>query len=405
MTTTSTTAAENGRPDLASRFGIPAGKDADRFNASAAPARTLGVGLTFDFTEPAREPDYLVHGLWEYGSSNLVSATKSAGKSFAMLDLCVVVATGGGHWLGREVKGGRVLYIDEENAESRLERRWKAVARVRGFDNTHRGNLRYLLKQGVRLDSEGVLDALEAEITDQGATLVVIDTTTSATNADLNDNRQAANVARELRAIADRLGVVIVTLHHRRKGQQGFGPDDPDVAAMGAAAWTNQVDAHSTWAWRDATEEDHEPQEGDPFPEPTGRWRLRTEFDWVPDHNMRDGGSATPERVVFESVKDATGRPLWVRIWGEGKVEKRETKESVLTTRIGHAVWNGAPDGAELRTGQIAELVGEDAQDRTFKNALRASVTAGHIAHVTKPDGSEKRGYYRRGETEPEPAV
>jgi hypothetical protein len=394
-TATSNSTAADG---AAARFEITDPDASAKFNGDQD-TRTLGTPLTFDFKAPAADPDYLVERLWERGTSNVVSAPKSAGKSFAMLDLCIVVAMGGGVWLGREVKGGPVLYLDEENPKSRLERRWKALARVRGFGNEHLPNLDYLLKQGVRLDEGSTMALLERTIAAKNDAaerpgLTVIDTTTSMTNADLNSNRDAAKVMVPLRAIAGRTGEVIVVLHHRRKAQQVKGQtmnDDPDAAAMGAQAWTNQVDAHSTWSRKGAQEQDYEADELDPFATPTGRWRLRTEFDWVPDHTMRDGGVARPERVVIESVKDARGVPLWARVYSEGVAQRGPSRPELLAARIGR--WLHANEGEHER-GAILEALDEP-KSGTANDAFKIALEKGWAAQ------EKERAPWRAGDQEP----
>jgi AAA domain len=340
----------------AARFGIKDPEARAAFEQALGVPVTLGTPLAFDFDRAAAPPEWLVERQYAVGTSNLSSAAKASGKTFGTLDLCVCIASGGGVFLGRRVRGGRVLYIHEEDPAWRVEARWKAVARVRGFTNTHRANLRYYHKQGTRLDGPGVMPVLEEEIESYRPALVVVDTTTSATNTDLMSQREAANVMGELRRIADRQETVIKVLHHKRKGQAGF-VDDADTAAMGAAAWTNQVDGHETWEWLEGGEEDYAPAEGDPFPVEGGRWRTWTAFRWTPDHNMRDGGRKAGERVVFESVKDAQGTPVWLTTRSEGEMTPGGSDDEAEKTAaaIAWAVW----ERGRMRRKQIATVVGE----------------------------------------------
>jgi AAA domain len=400
--------------EVGERMKIADPADAARMAKSMAPEKRW-TPLEFDFTEPPTPPRELIAGLYPVGTSNLSSATKASGKTLATLDQTLAIVSGGGEWLGREVTGGRALYIHEEDAAWRVRERAYALARVRGVEDT--SGLRYLHKQGIRLDDPGTPDRLRREIDRFEPAWVVIDTTTSATSVDLNDNRQAANVAGELRRIADEFQVVIKLLHHRRKGQQGVGPDNPDTAAMGAAAWTSQTDGHETWEWLDAGDEPYEPRDGDPFEVPNGKYRTWTAFRWIPDHNMRDGGKSIAERVVFESVREPRRNPAaqlrfapaWIMTYSEGVIEREDGKAAVLAKDIGRVVW-AEPEGAELATGRIAERVGEDAKDPTFKRAL-GTITAdtsakakGYIARPTKPDGTEKARGWVRGPVEPPPS-
>lgn len=182
-------------------------------------AATLGDPLEFDFEAEPEAPVWRVEQVYEQGTVNLFSGDTGAAKSIMAGALAVAAATGG-DWLGRRVAPTYVLYVDEENPDRLVRRRLKAL----GMTNAARGALRYLNRQGVALDGEGSLEALRRDVERYDIGLVIIDTTTSATNADLLDNRAVADVFKALRATLGDLmaarGLTVVILHHERKRRQ-----------------------------------------------------------------------------------------------------------------------------------------------------------------------------------------
>ncbi|MGH8574237.1 MAG: AAA family ATPase, partial [Gammaproteobacteria bacterium] len=194
---------------------------------------------TFDFERDTEPPDWLADGVIERGTVTVLSGDTSAGKSL-LADALSVAVLKGGDWLGRDVQRGRVvLYIDEENHRRLVRDRLRAF----GLTNGDRDGLRYFLRAGVALGDARWNAWLTRQAQEYRADLVVIDTASSATAGDVNDNSRVAALYRDGLRPATVGGAAVLLLHHERKSSGDY-PRNASQAMMGARAWAAQADAH-----------------------------------------------------------------------------------------------------------------------------------------------------------------
>lgn len=163
-----------------------------------------------------REPppiDWLVDNLIVRGASHLVLGEPGIGKSWLTMALCLGVVRGS-EWLGHQVKGpGRVLYVDEENAEGLVFNR---VRRQLGMTEEEARNVRYLNNQGILLDRNP--DEFIDEAIEYRPDLIVLD---SLTRFHMGEEDKAGPMAQlynnALKPLARETGAALVVLHHAGK--------------------------------------------------------------------------------------------------------------------------------------------------------------------------------------------
>jgi RecA-family ATPase len=194
--------------------------------------------VTFDFEHDAEPPDWLVDGVIERGTVMVLSGDTAAGKSL-IADALTVAVLQGAEWLGREAQQGRVLYVDEENHRRLVRDRLKAF----GLSNDERDGLRYFLRAGVALGDTAWNSWLAAETQEHRADLVIIDTASSTTSHDVNDNSKVAQLFRDALRPATLSGAAVLVLHHERK-TTGEWPRNASQAMLGARQWAGQADGH-----------------------------------------------------------------------------------------------------------------------------------------------------------------
>ena len=199
-----------------------------------APA-TLSAADLMEMELP--EPCWVVPGILPEGLGILAGNPK-LGKSWLALNICLAVACGGAALGQIAVEPGDVLYLALEDTKRRLQSRLrkmlpqgqKAPARL------------HLATEWERVD-EGGIARLEQWLEEHpSARLIVIDTlqkvrTARARGGDLYADDYAG--VSNLKAIADRFGVGVVVIHHRRKGQ---GDDDLE-AVSGTYGLTGAADS------------------------------------------------------------------------------------------------------------------------------------------------------------------
>ncbi len=178
--------------------------------------------------EPIR---FFIDTLLPQGLCILGGAPK-IGKSWLILDICVRVAKGEPMW-GFRTSGGTVLYLCLEDSQNRISGRLSAIT------DEATSNVFFSLK------AENIADGLCDQIRDfchehKDTVLVAIDTFQLIRNTEVdtsyaNDYRDM----RELKALADELGICLLLVHHLRKQ----GDSDPLNKLSGTTGISGATDA------------------------------------------------------------------------------------------------------------------------------------------------------------------
>lgn len=169
-----------------------------------------------DLSKDPGPPDWMVHELIHKGDLCMMIGEPGVGKSWLSMSLAVAVAESQPTFLGRALatNSPRVLYVDEENPEALVKHRLKLL----GLTTTGQENIRYLHRQGVRLDKrpEALLDeALEWE-----PSLIVLDSLTRLHTKDENNAGEVAGLFNDgINPLARETGATTLVLHHVNKGE------------------------------------------------------------------------------------------------------------------------------------------------------------------------------------------
>jgi AAA domain len=302
----------------------------------------------FDFDAPAPEPRWVVQRMFERQTVNLASGDTGSAKSFMLSHALPVAAVTGADWLGRNVTARRVLVVDEENP-------WRvAFARLRALglkdaSAAERDALYYMNRQGIMLGEGDWIARLHATAAAHRADLILVDTTSAATLASVNDPDEVTRLYAELRPMAADLDAAVVLLHHERK--QGLGlKRTVAAAALGVRHWSTQADTHLEL--REEVGVEYTPLEN-------GGREGRSQFVMsLPI--TRDGEPAHPERIVLETEKNAADALISAHVRSEGRIVPEATIESLLASEIIDAA--EGRDG-EVKTAELAEAVGRDANE------------------------------------------
>jgi hypothetical protein len=182
--------------------------------AAAAPVRHF---KPIDWTQPTPETDWLVKDLLVMGEVTVLAGDSGIGKSFLTQALGHAVASGETLFLGRKLlHNGLVMYVDEENSESLIVQRIKAL----GLKPEHYENFEYISYGGVNLfAAPGLL--LEQAI-DTDPTLIVLDSQSAvALGAEENSNDDMTKLyKRAIKPLARETGAAVIVLHHVPKDGQ-----------------------------------------------------------------------------------------------------------------------------------------------------------------------------------------
>ena len=166
-----------------------------------------------DLSIPPPDYEWLVRGLICKGDTTLLVGEPNVGKSWISLSLAVAMTEQQPYWLGHEMQQhGKVLYIDEENPHDVV------YHRLRQLGATNFDNLRYLHRQGIRLDRN--FDKILDEAIMFEPTMIVLDSLTRFHTKDENNAGEMASLFNDsINVLCRETGAAVIILHHTNKSE------------------------------------------------------------------------------------------------------------------------------------------------------------------------------------------
>lgn len=182
-----------------------------------------------------RMPDLapqLIHGVLRDGQKGMLVGPSKAGKSFALIELAIAVASGW-EWMGHRCAQGRVLYVNMEIQQPsfyhRMADSYAAAKRLRGEDVP--ADRSALLRELSGVDvwclrghvapMDRLAPMLVRRAQDRGYRLVIIDPIYKVLTGDENSASDMANFTNQFDVIAESLRCAVFYAHHHAKGDAG----------------------------------------------------------------------------------------------------------------------------------------------------------------------------------------
>lgn len=188
---------------------------------------------------PDKAPE-LIQGYLRQGHKLLLSGPSKAGKSFALIELCIAIAEGK-QWLGLNCAQGKVLYVNLELDRPSALHRFKDVYESLGYPpvNIDKIDIWNLRGKTAPLDKLAPKLIRRSEKADYIA--VVIDPIYKVLTGDENSAEDMALFTNQFDKIATELGTAVIYCHHHSKGAQG-GKKSMDRAS-GSGVFARDPDA------------------------------------------------------------------------------------------------------------------------------------------------------------------
>jgi len=180
------------------------------------------VSLGDRLLHPLEMPPELIHGLLREGHKMLVAGPSKAGKSFALMELCIAFAEGRS-WMGFECEQCKVLYVNLEIDEATCEHRFIDIYKKLGFtkDNWHAGNIQVLPLRGQAKPLDDLVPQLIDAIKDQGYKAVIVDPIYKVITGDENNASDMGHFCNQFDKLCQSVGCAAIYCHHHSKGAQG----------------------------------------------------------------------------------------------------------------------------------------------------------------------------------------
>ena len=164
----------------------------------------------------------LIFGVLRKGHKMLLSGPSKAGKSFALIELCVAIAEGG-DWLGLHCAEGSVLYVNLELDRASCLHRFADVYESIGIDKSSRHPERIEIwnLRGSSTPMDKLAPKLIRRASKKNFTAVIIDPIYKVITGDENSADQMSLFCNQFDKICNELNCAVIYCHHHSKGQQG----------------------------------------------------------------------------------------------------------------------------------------------------------------------------------------
>jgi len=194
----------------------------------------------FDDLPPLSPP--LIAGVLRQGHKMLLAGPSKAGKSFALIELCIAIAEGI-PWLGFACAQGRVLYVNLELDRASCLHRFKDVYKAMGVNpaNSHVENIDIWNLRGKSAPMDKLAPKLIRRASKKQYTAIIIDPIYKIITGDENSADQMAAFCNQFDKVATELGCAVIYCHHHSKGAQG-GKKSQDRAS-GSGVFARDPDA------------------------------------------------------------------------------------------------------------------------------------------------------------------
>ena len=162
----------------------------------------------------------LIDGILRQGHKMLLAGPSKAGKSFALIELCIAVAEGK-PWLGWQCAQGRVLYVNLELDRASCLHRFRDVYQAMGLQPYNVDNIDVWNLRGRSLPMDQLVPCLTRRAQKRQYAMVVIDPIYKVITGDENSADQMAKFCNQFDKICHELGASVIYCHHHSKGLQG----------------------------------------------------------------------------------------------------------------------------------------------------------------------------------------
>lgn len=182
----------------------------------------------------------LIDGVLRQGHKMLIAGPSKAGKSFALIEMCIAIAEGRS-WCGWPCTGGRVMYVNLELDRASCLHRFKDVYQALGWLPNNLSNIDIWNLRGKSVPMDKLAPKLIRRAAKKDYIAIVIDPIYKVITGDENSADQMANFCNQFDKICTELGTAVIYCHHHSKGSQG-GKRSMDRAS-GSGVFARDPDA------------------------------------------------------------------------------------------------------------------------------------------------------------------
>lgn len=164
----------------------------------------------------------LINNVLRQGHKMLLAGSSKAGKSFALIQLCVSIAEGT-EWLGNfQCTQGRVMYVNLELDRASCLHRFKDVYTALDLPPDNIGNIDIWNLRGKAIPMDKLAPKLIRRANKKNYIAIVIDPIYKVITGDENSADQMAKFCNQFDKVCNELNCAVIYCHHHSKGGQGM---------------------------------------------------------------------------------------------------------------------------------------------------------------------------------------
>ncbi len=176
-------------------------------------------GLGDVWNNPPELAAPLIENVLRQGHKMLIAGPSKAGKSFALIEMCIAIAEGK-KWLEWQCAQGRVLYVNLELDRASCIHRFKDVYEALGIAPNFISNIDIWNLRGKSVPMDKLAPKLIRRALKKDYIAVIIDPIYKVITGDENSADQMANFCNQFDKICNELGTAVIYCHHHSKGSQ-----------------------------------------------------------------------------------------------------------------------------------------------------------------------------------------
>lgn len=182
----------------------------------------------------------LIDGVLRQGHKMLIAGPSKAGKSFALIELCIALAEGK-KWLGFNCTQGSVMYVNLELDKASCFHRFKDVYKAMNIQPNNLEKIDIWNLRGKSVPMDKLAPKLIRRASKKNYIAIIIDPIYKVITGDENSADQMAKFCNQFDKVCTELGCAVVYCHHHSKGNQG-GKRSMDRAS-GSGVFARDPDA------------------------------------------------------------------------------------------------------------------------------------------------------------------
>lgn len=162
----------------------------------------------------------LIDGVLRQGHKMLLAGPSKAGKSYALIELCIAIAEGK-DWLGWSCAKGKIMYVNLELDRASCLHRFKDVYHTLGWEPRNLSNIDIWNLRGKSVPMDKLAPKLIRRASKKNYLAIIIDPIYKVITGDENSADQMAHFCNQFDLVCHELGAAVIYCHHHSKGHQG----------------------------------------------------------------------------------------------------------------------------------------------------------------------------------------